>query len=272
MDPSLLVSQLNQLLTALSLPLVLSSHTELTPLLLIGILECILHERLPIPDDIRDALATSSSAKVHGVKIFLGVVQADLMGKDVGISNMDPRRLARGEDTETRFVARLLCWYGRHTGLIPRPGGRNSPSTLSPSTLTQSARTTDLTSVYSPPEQPPRCIHEVPSPPNNILSPLSPRLTTLPSPTFPSALLSAPSPSTVRYDGYIAPVDEDAEIAAFEAQRAATTMPMPMPLPMNDADAEASRRRHVDLLERKAQLLAQIALLHAADLGLGLDP
>ncbi|KAF7327358.1 hypothetical protein MKEN_00313400 [Mycena kentingensis (nom. inval.)] len=281
----LLVGQLNQLLTSLQIPIQIDSPAELTPLLLIGILESILEDRLPIPDDVRALLSSSDQAKQQGIKIFLGVVQSDLLGTDVGLSNMDPRRLARGEDVETLYVARLLCWYGRRHGLVSRPGRSatsasvNSPSTLTTLTPTRhSASVADLEAPESvttvsnatfSPRRGPHCIHEIPSP-QIVLSPLSPHLTTLPSPPFPSALLQGSSSNpntTVRYEGYIAPVDEDAEIAAFEAQRPASR-PRAGPNIENDSDAEAellqnTKLRNVELLGQKAQLLHQIALRQA---------
>nr|GAT52531.1 predicted protein [Mycena chlorophos] len=302
----LLLLQLNQLLEALSLPIVLTSHLELTPSLLIALLESILQTRLPLPDSVRAGLQPFSphqyhsesrirqkqnaalAAKVQATKIFLGVLQNDLVGQDVGISAMDPGRLARGEDVETRYVARLLCWYARKAKLIAKPGrprgtGHDSPetATMTPTATQQSVSgdgAGESVTSYSPESDkhdpaPPRCIHEVPSPsasPDTILSPLAgPHLTTLPSPTLPSALLAAQNTtgannSTVRYEGFIAVVDEDAEVAAFEARRDALHSLLP---PVNweqepepdPRDLEERRQRHAGLLRQKASLLAQLA-------------
>jgi hypothetical protein len=200
---------------------------------------------------------------------------------------MDPRRLAQGKDEECLYVARLLCWYGRRCGLIAKPGRSSAGnrtaddtlSTLTTLTPTRQSMSADLpesvTTVSSAgrspeniasPSQRPRCIHEVPSP-AFILSPLSPRLTTLPSPTFPSALL-AESNTTVRYDGLIQLVDEDAEVAAFEKRRRAPAVASPPA----EQDASTSDERYAralrlqaDLLDRKARLLHEIARWHAQD-------
>lgn len=49
------------------------------------------------------------------MKIFLGVLESDLRVKmglmDAGISSsVDPRKLAKGEQHETVFIAEVLCW------------------------------------------------------------------------------------------------------------------------------------------------------------------
>ncbi|KAJ6508381.1 hypothetical protein C8R45DRAFT_441279 [Mycena sanguinolenta] len=234
-----LVMQLNQLLASLNISINLDSYSQLAPSLLIAILESLMSTRLNISQEHRAALSSSDMAKVHCMKIFLGVFQADILKEDVGISQVDPRRLARGEEKETLYVARLLCWYGRHTGRISRrTETRRSArdASLSPSTLTTVTRhtATDVSVVH--PESnttvsdvdgpffddvlhnvvvvPARCIHEVPSP-SLVLSPGSH------VDEFAESCLFAPShtSSSVRYDGYISVVNEDAEIAAFEARR-----------------------------------------------------
>ncbi|KAF7341114.1 hypothetical protein MVEN_01845600 [Mycena venus] len=200
----LLLIQLNQLLLSLNIPITIKSHTELVPSLLIAILESLLSTPLPISEEHRKA--SSAAAKEHCMKIFLGVMQADILKQDVGISNVDPRRLARGADEETIFVARLLCWYGRRRGLISRSnpgaeGRRIEDVSGSPSTLTSATRRTVTETIASPvhmesdtsvssdaessseeeaphaggpasPVHGSRCIHEVPSP-SLVLSPAS---------------------------------------------------------------------------------------------------
>ncbi|KAJ6542195.1 hypothetical protein DFH09DRAFT_1174257 [Mycena vulgaris] len=238
----LLITQLNQLLTSLDIPITVQSHVELTPLLLVGILESLLSSRLPMSEEDRAALSTSRTAKVHCMKIFLGMLQGDLLQQDVGLSNVDPRRLASGAGEETIFVGRLLCWYGRRKGLIARPPGadpRNqsgSSSTLtsithgaemSPARAFSSVQPESDTSVSagpndadsvqgsSAPHPPtPRCIHEVPSP-SLVLSPVSAH----PDLETGLASLERMQNTTVRYSGYIELVDQDAEIAAFEEEK-----------------------------------------------------
>ncbi|KAF8134743.1 hypothetical protein K438DRAFT_796303 [Mycena galopus ATCC 62051] len=237
-----LMGQLNQLLAALKILIILESHSQLTPSLLIGILESLICARLPIPEEHRENLSSSPTSKVACIKIFLGVMQNDILQQDLGIGSVDPRRLAGGADEETLYVARLLCWYGRRIGLISRsdPGavpqkhtsrnGSGSPSILTTATrLTTTAGSpvrpesaTSLSNASSFDEMPPsltqdvvvgaRCIHEVPSP-SLVLSPGS-NLDDL------DAYLFAPQhTSSVRHDGYISLMDEAAEIAAFEARR-----------------------------------------------------
>jgi hypothetical protein len=53
------------------------------------------------------------------MKIFLGVLETDVVNEDVGLSDIDPRRLAAGEWEEVVFIAKLLCWLGKQTGLLP---------------------------------------------------------------------------------------------------------------------------------------------------------
>ncbi|TFK52678.1 hypothetical protein OE88DRAFT_1436621 [Heliocybe sulcata] len=110
-----LVDALNTLLAALHLPFILVSPSDLIPSLLLAILESILRSRLPIPADIRES--RTSSDKIQAMKIFLGVLESDIIGENVGLSDMDPRRLAAGEHEEVVFVAEVLCWLGTKRGL-----------------------------------------------------------------------------------------------------------------------------------------------------------
>jgi hypothetical protein len=52
------------------------------------------------------------------MKTFLGVLETDFLQTDVGLSDLDPRRLADGEWEEVLFIAELLCWVGRRAGLV----------------------------------------------------------------------------------------------------------------------------------------------------------
>ncbi|KAJ7684258.1 hypothetical protein DFH06DRAFT_2664 [Mycena polygramma] len=202
-----LILQLNQLLTSLEIPITVESHVQLSPALFICILESLLETRLPISQEHRDALFSSNRARantatIHCMKIFLGVLQSDILQQDVGISRLDPRALAHTEDEETIYIARLLCWYGRRKKLITRPGaagdGRRAGSAAdprnesgSPSTALTRVGSSPLytghrpesdTSVSPATSSPlgapspmlvgPRCIHELPSP-SLVLSPAS---------------------------------------------------------------------------------------------------
>ncbi|KAL7280125.1 hypothetical protein ACG7TL_006542 [Trametes sanguinea] len=137
-----LVESLNELLDRLDmqLPFALETPFDLTPSLLLGVLESILKERLPISPAIR--ASRDFASKVQAMKIFLGVLENDILGgMDVGLSDVDPRRLASGDEEEVVFVGELLCWLGRRRGILPSGAG---PSTSrgdeAPPTLPSHAR------------------------------------------------------------------------------------------------------------------------------------
>ncbi|KAG1727832.1 hypothetical protein EDB19DRAFT_1642832 [Suillus lakei] len=125
-SPPSLVPTLNALLAGLSLPFGLTSPTDLAPSLLLAILESILESRLPIPASIR--ASRSSLAKVEAMKVFLGVLECDVLpaDEDIGLADLDPRRLADGCWEETVFVGELLCWLGRKRGIIEALVGDDS--------------------------------------------------------------------------------------------------------------------------------------------------
>lgn len=112
-----LVSRLNILLAELQLTITLQTPYDLIPSLLLAILESILGVRLPISTDARES--RSPSDKVQAMKIFLGVLEYDVLQMDVGLSDVDPRKLAVGEWDEVIFVGELLCWLGKQRGLLP---------------------------------------------------------------------------------------------------------------------------------------------------------
>lgn len=112
-----LVAYLNELDRKLGIPVALESPCELTPSLLLAILESLTRQRLPIPPAVR--AARDREAKVQAMKIFLGVLETDVLGEDVGLSAVDPRRLAAGEWDEVVFVGEVLCWLGKVFGFIP---------------------------------------------------------------------------------------------------------------------------------------------------------
>ena len=157
-----LVVPLNTLLDRLGLPFALDTPLDLTPSLLLAILESLLQSRLPISTSIRES--RSDAAKVQAMKIFLGVLETDVLNEDVGLSDIDPRRLAAGEWEEVVFIAELLCWLGKQMGLLPtknasstRPPGRplstageNTGSILETSHMAPpSARSTASNSIIS---------------------------------------------------------------------------------------------------------------------------
>jgi hypothetical protein len=122
-----LTDRLNDLLDRLRLPFVLDTPLDLTPSLLLAILESLLQSRLPVSTSIRES--RNDAAKVQAMKVFLGVLETDVVNEDVGLSDIDPRRLAAGEWEEVVFIAKLLCWLGKQMGLIPSK--HNSPARLS---------------------------------------------------------------------------------------------------------------------------------------------
>jgi len=116
-----LVASLNTLLVRLEFPFVLETPLDLTPSLLLGILESLLESRLPIAQPIRDS--HTPAAKVQAMKVFLGVLENDVLGLDVGLSDVDPRHLAAGVWEEVVFIGELLCWLGKKTGLLDTEDG-----------------------------------------------------------------------------------------------------------------------------------------------------
>lgn len=127
-----LVESLNELVAQLhiQLPFALETPYDLTPGLLLGILESILESRLPISPEIR--ASRDFASKVQAMKVFLGVLEHDVLGgKDVGLSDVDPRRLAGGEEEELEFIGELLCWFGRQRGILAGPSrATDLPPTL----------------------------------------------------------------------------------------------------------------------------------------------
>jgi len=124
-----LVAQLNLLLTSLNLPIPVISPTDLTPSLLIAILESILGTRIPFIDNQKQP-KDSKGSNIQNMKIFLGVLETDILQKDVGLSELDPRKLADGEWEEVLYIAELLCWIGRRLGYIPRDKKKEEKSTF----------------------------------------------------------------------------------------------------------------------------------------------
>ena len=270
-SPSL-VNQLNALLQALQLPILLISPTDLTPSLLIAILESLLSTRIPLEFS---PSRSRSKTNIQSMKVFLGVLESDIVKMDVGLSNVDPLRLANGEWEEVVFVGEVLCWVGMRLGLIECPDEEleyvvqndeesgvhtiNRPYSPSPSAMSITTKKTNTISNFSlhrhtesntsislsyippgfstpiqsprirPPHliplaspqlSPPRCIHELPSP-SVVLSPDIDN--TYPEPSYCAcSVTEVPDQSqkpSVRYTGYIEPVDEELELRSFESSQ-----------------------------------------------------
>lgn len=129
-----LTDRLNDLLDRLNLPFVLDTPLDLTPSLLLAILESLLQTRLPVSPSIRES--RSDAAKVQAMKIFLGVLETDVLNEDIGLSDVDPRRLAAGEWEEVVFIAKLLCWLGKQMGLPPSKPTSSAKLPRGPSSAT----------------------------------------------------------------------------------------------------------------------------------------
>lgn len=239
-----LVSDLNDLLTSIHIPLTLVCPTDLTPSLLMAILKCLLRRDIPIPFD-----RTLPHAKIQSMKMFLGILDNDVLrvhNIDVGLSDVDPRRLANGEWDECVFIGELLCWLAKNVDvaettaaqgeeaipIVNIRGNIRTPSPSTRSTVTNSVNTnlsmnsfrrnTDSdTSIASssrsgefpPQRQRPRCIHELDDSPFQVSS--------APSPprgghTNLSHASNIASPVPVRHTGWIIPVNVEEEVESFE--------------------------------------------------------
>ncbi|GJE88804.1 hypothetical protein PsYK624_048910 [Phanerochaete sordida] len=111
-----LVAQLNQLIGELHIPISIESPWELTPSLILAVLESMLRKRLPVPQALRDA--RDVKAKSQTMKIFLDYA-ADLLEGEQDLSEVDSERLALGGWDEVVFVGEVLCWLGSKRGYIP---------------------------------------------------------------------------------------------------------------------------------------------------------
>lgn len=129
-----------------------------------------------------------AQAKVEAVKIFLGVLGNDLLEMD--LSDIDPRRLARGELEEVEYVSRLLILVAKQAGMLgadeteivepnrtPQTRPKLSPddslvSNISSLQLNPAADKTNSFSVPLPPSHP-LAQNERPSSRENRLQPKS---------------------------------------------------------------------------------------------------
>ncbi|KAF5388336.1 hypothetical protein D9615_000805 [Tricholomella constricta] len=299
-----LVKQLNALLQALHIPIPLEAPTELTPSLLIAILESLLSTRIP-----KDTLHHDREImNLQNTKVFLGVLETDILKMDVGLSNLDPRRLANGELEECAYVGELLCWVGRRLGHtssddpfemiddVPAMARREDAYSPSTSTATRKTFTTSTFSMHrhsdsntsvdsfrpstptshsTPrPTSRPRCIHEIPSP-SVILSPkLDSSFDVGPS-VFDSPESPSPRKQAVRYTGYISPVDEELELLSFERSRSMSMSSRKTADDSLDTQSESaysllalreSRAHTLALYQERARLLEELARLESEQL------
>ncbi|KZT39675.1 hypothetical protein SISSUDRAFT_1060881 [Sistotremastrum suecicum HHB10207 ss-3] len=98
-------SALNDLLARLQIPLEIIDVTDLTPSLLLAIIESVQRTRIPVSPDIRGS--SSREARVQITKLVLGVLEEN------GLSTLhiDPRCLARGDYTECEQAATLILQF-----------------------------------------------------------------------------------------------------------------------------------------------------------------
>lgn len=290
-----LVPQLNALLHALQLPLELELPTELTPSLLIAILESLLQAHISVPDiplkpsdpQENTPAALKYTQDVNRIKVFLGVLQTDVLQEDVGLSGVDPCRLAEGAWEESVFVGELLCWIGRRVGSYEVEQLKPPTSSVEKSNhwRTSPSRynfTNEKGYINLPGDGPfvPRCIHEVPSP-SEMLSELDISTISLPLPQNSGHSHNDTSANfSVRYEGYIEPVDEDLELSFFEASRSMRQEEVQSPArdmqqkkgsrqpgngaccrPSRSNSGSSSHARTVELLFQRAQLLEELSRL-----------
>ncbi|KAF6762384.1 hypothetical protein DFP72DRAFT_1060629 [Ephemerocybe angulata] len=156
---------LNQLLKTICLPIPIVSPTDLTPSLLFAILESLVGQKLPIPPASNQR--GDCTLKVQKVKLFLGVLETDILQEDVGLSGIDPRRLAAGEWPETFFIAKVLCLVGRQLGLLPSTSRACAQSRLG------NRRSTESSTARPPSSRPLRKASSVPTTATQQSSPRS---------------------------------------------------------------------------------------------------
>ncbi|KAH8114449.1 hypothetical protein DFH11DRAFT_218131 [Phellopilus nigrolimitatus] len=120
LDEDTLVLTLNSLLTGLGIPIALKNPFDLTPSLILATFESMLRTRLPVSAETRKS--ATYPARVEAMKIFIGVLEDDVLGVDVGLEEIDPRRLAEGQHEEVVYVAEILCWLGKKMNYISGDG------------------------------------------------------------------------------------------------------------------------------------------------------
>lgn len=106
------IRRLNEMLRFLSIPIILQSSLDLTPSLLVAMLESLLRERLPLSTEARQS--RTRAGRTEAMKWFLGILGDDVLGQDLGM--IDPRMLAEGGQAQVRGAADalLLAWDQSH--------------------------------------------------------------------------------------------------------------------------------------------------------------
>lgn len=111
-----LVGNLNVLLSKLFIPVRLESPLDLTPTLLIAILESVRKERLPIPQAVREG--KDGNYKVEAMQSFLNVLERDASDADDSFDAIEPQLLAAGEWDAVVLVGHALCRVGHKYGFL----------------------------------------------------------------------------------------------------------------------------------------------------------
>ena len=109
----------NGLLKELDIPIALHSLHEITPTLLVAILESLQRERLPLRPAARES--KTRHGRLEAMKVFLGVLGDDMLGIDLA-GTVDPRVLAEGGEDEVGMVCEALLSGVEH-GLFPNAFG-----------------------------------------------------------------------------------------------------------------------------------------------------
>ncbi|KAF8999358.1 hypothetical protein BDQ17DRAFT_1361242 [Cyathus striatus] len=306
-----LVTELNMLLEALNIPIQLTSLLDLIPSLLTAILDAI------IGDDLSSEMSTclaehnlsntsmettpvlqNREYDIERVQIFLGVLEHDVIKADVGLHKIDPIRLAEGEWEETLLVATVLCWFGRHHGLIPELRTSSPTTTLLTRTTSLSIEHTSSTAFMNLQEESMTSIDEdeyngstpsdsfsfLPEPSSPFISytpALNPEITSLPSlllgaddttiklarkgpegsDNTSSDKLNSNNRSSVgvRYEGYIDLADEMSEISWYEHH--SRSMSPPKASGSMSQDLSQETKRTLMFLDKRASLLSELQQL-----------
>ncbi|KAF8464812.1 hypothetical protein JB92DRAFT_3063844 [Gautieria morchelliformis] len=283
--PDRLTKDLNYLLASLALPITVSTPYDLTPSLLLVILESILRDRLPISVTARES--RTSAAKVEAMKVFLGVLEDDVLQTDIGLSEIDPRRLAAGLWDEVVFVGETLCWLGRrqeqigheYDSQVDHPeacssGGSPTITSVVTGFSRYGASETTATTLNHASEPPapdtptpiPQCIHQFDissfsfdsrSAEHDLSS-----LVQYGASELEDTSHGYPSPPSVRYHGLIRPVEHDVEQIEFWHEHPRSRSAGKVVRPERTSTQHTSPMQYtISLLNERARILEAIAKL-----------
>lgn len=219
-----LVTDLNSILGKLNIPLKLDSPAELTPSLLLAILERLIGQSIPLNEHLKRSLKRperneKQHARIQVTKLFLGVLlDCELLKSDVGLTDIDPRRLANGEWEEVSFIGELLVWMAKKAGVLVKTRRKKKPRD--------------------------RGRHYGSDNGSNRPGSRASRRSITPMNTFQQGLEQA---VPVRYDGYINVADEESELESFEASRSMLS-DLRVGSPLADDEEVSLTRMRLDVL------------------------